>query len=129
MHLIGVKEENSWIMSRWELTYRVAWDSLLKGVASAYEYYSAPEILAGDKPVTVKNKKDILKIREDRTLVIRGLSKILKVPIMITFYNQLSAVDVSVAPFTDEFKNTDYEKFNHSLCQYMDSMEIAMYKK
>ena len=68
-----------------------------------------------------------MSIEENGDMTLRGLSKILKVPIMITFYNQLSAVDVNVARATDEFKNTDYEKFNHSLCQYLDSMELAMY--
>ena len=28
---------------------------------------------------------------------------------------------------TDEFKDADYQKFNMSLGQYMDSIELAMY--
>ncbi len=51
-----------------------------------------------------------------------------KVPIMITFYNQTNIVDVNVAKMTDEFSKTDYEKFNKSLCQYLDSIELAMYR-
>jgi hypothetical protein len=27
---------------------------------------------------------------------------------------------------SDEFKDTDYRKFNISMCQYMDSIELAM---
>jgi hypothetical protein len=47
---------------------------------------------------------------------------------MITFYNQTNIVDVNVAKVTDEFKSADYEKYNKSLCQYMSSLEIAMYR-
>lgn len=52
----------------------------------------------------------------------------IKVPIMITFYNQTNIVDVNVAKMTYEFSKTDYEKFNKSLCQYLDSIELAMYR-
>ena len=48
--------------------------------------------------------------------------------IMITFYNQTNIVDVNVAKMTDEFAVADYEKFNKSLCQYLDSIELAMYR-
>ena len=128
MHLIGVKEENGWLISRWELTYRVGWDTIAKGVSSVFEYYEQTEVLVNGNPVKVSSKEDILKTPEDRTLCIRRLSTIIKVPIMITFYNQLAAVDVSVAPANEEFKKADYEAFNHSLCQYMDSIELAMYR-
>ena len=47
---------------------------------------------------------------------------------MITFYNQLQAVRCSVACATEEFQVADYEKFNKSLAQYMDSLEIAMFR-
>jgi hypothetical protein len=46
---------------------------------------------------------------------------------MITFYNQINAVDVTAARVTDEFRDADYQKFNMSLGQYMDSIELAMY--
>ena len=44
MHLIGVKEDNAWLLSRWELTYRVGWDTIVKGVSAVYELYEHPEI-------------------------------------------------------------------------------------
>ena len=128
MHLIGVKEDNAWLISRWELTYRVGWDTIVKGVASVFEFYLQPEVLVNGKPMQVSAKEDILKLQENSNLCIRGMSKIVKVPIMITFYNQLAAVDVNVAQATDEFEGADYERFNHSLCQYMDSIELAMYR-
>ncbi|MCR5721850.1 MAG: hypothetical protein K6G72_05870 [Lachnospiraceae bacterium] len=128
MHLIGVKEEGAWLISRWNLTYRVGWDTIVKGVSTVYELYEQPEVLMDGKPVEIGAKEDILKLPERGNLCIRGISKIIKVPIMITFYNQLAAVDVNVAQATDEFKGADYERFNHSLCQYMDSIELAMYR-
>ncbi|MCM1496827.1 MAG: hypothetical protein NC089_13655 [Bacteroides sp.] len=69
-----------------------------------------------------------MNLKEARNLTFRGRSTIIKVPIMITFYNQSNAVDVCVAMMTDEFTKTDYEKFNKSLGQYLDSIELAMYK-
>ena len=128
MHLIGVKEDNAWLLSRWRLTYRVGWDTIVKGVSTVYELYEQPEVLMDGKPVQVSAKEDILKLPERGNLCIRDISKIIKVPIMITFYNQLSDVDVNVAQATEEFKGADYERFNHSLCQYLDSIELAMYR-
>ena len=61
-------------------------------------------------------------------MTIRGVSKIVQVPLMVTFFNQLQTVRVSVARATDEFKEADYKKFNMSLGQYMDSIELAMYR-
>ena len=128
MHLIGLKKEDVWIFSRWELTYPVGWDNITKAVASVYDYYDQVEVLADGEHVSVGSKDEIKDIPEDRTMTIRGISKIVKAPIMITFYNQLQAVDVNVPLDIDEFRDTDYEKFNHSLCQYMDSIELAMHR-
>lgn len=129
MHLIGVKDGSGWTLARWELTYKVGWEHIKKGVYAVYDCYKHAEILVADSPVGIDSKEDILNIPENMNMVIRGHSEIIGVPIMITFYNQLKAVDVSVAQFTDEFMDVDYEKFNHSLCQYMDSIELAMYRK
>ena len=76
----------------------------------------------------ISNKEDILKLEESGNLVIRGMSAIIKVPLMITLYNQLNVVDVSVAGATEEFREADYQKFNMSMGQYMDSIELAMYR-
>ncbi len=56
------------------------------------------------------------------------MSKIIKVPLIITFYNQLKTVNVAVARTTEEFKEANYQKFNTSLEEYMDSLELAMYR-
>ena len=46
---------------------------------------------------------------------------------MITFRNQSQAVAVSVGSVNQEFRNTTYEKYNKSMSQLMDSMEIMMH--
>ena len=61
-------------------------------------------------------------------MTIRGISKIIQVPLSITFYNQMNTVDVNTAKATSEFINTDYQKLNMSLCQFLDSLELAMYR-
>lgn len=128
MLLIHVQEENGWLLSRWNLTYRVGWEHICKAAYSVYDFYGGPEILVDGKKIEILSKDDILKIEEAGNLVIRGMSSIIKVPLMITFYNQLNAVDVSVAGATEEFREADYQKFNMSMGQYMDSIELAMYR-
>lgn len=128
MLLIGVKDENAWLISRWNLTYRVGWNHICKAVHSVYDYYQGLEILVDNHKVEVTNKDDIINLTEARTLTVRGGSTIVKVPIMITFYNQTNVVDINVAKATEEFKKAEYESFNKSLCQYLDSIELAMYR-
>ncbi|MBQ4536095.1 MAG: hypothetical protein II994_00590 [Lachnospiraceae bacterium] len=128
MLLVGVKENNGWLLSRWNLTYRVGWEQICKAVQSVYDYYSQVEILVGDALMDVETKDDVLNLEEAASLTIRGMSNIVKVPIMITFVNQTNVVDVNVAQMTEEFSEADYQKFNMSLCQYMDSIELAMHR-
>lgn len=127
MLLLGVKKENDWLLAEYNLTYKVGWENICKAVSLAYEYYDNVEILVDNK-VNICSKEEILQLDEARTMTIRGVSKIIQVPLMITFFNQLQTVRVSVACATDEFKDTDYKKFNMSLGQYMDSIELAMYR-
>lgn len=127
MHLIGVKEDNGWLSSRWELTYPTGWNGILNGVRSAYRYFDQPEILVNSDPVRIDSEEDISRIPESGNMTLRGLSQLIKAPVSIRLYNQLSAVDVTVAQSTDEFKKADYEQFNHSMCQFLDSFELAMH--
>ena len=129
MLLIGVREEKGWLLSEWRLSYRVSWAQLRKAVYVMYDFYDVTEILVGDKKVDIKNKKEIKKLPEDISLTIRGMSGILNVPVSITFYNQTRAVYANVAGATEEFKEADYQKFNMSMSEYMDSIEIAMHAK
>ena len=59
--------------------------------------------------------------------MLRGISTVITAPLMISFYNQVQFVNVSVAAVNDEFRDTDYEKYNKSMGQLMDSMEIMMH--
>lgn len=128
MLLIGVKEENAWLISRWNLTYRVGWQHMCKAVYSVCDFYQGLEILVDNEKIEVNNKDDILNLAEAKTMTVRGESTIIKVPIMITFYNQTNIVDINVAKATEEFLKAEYESFNKSLCQYLDSIELAMYR-
>lgn len=128
MLLIEVKKENGWLSSRWQLTYPVGWEQICKAASSAFDYYNNIEILVDGAVVTVTSKEDLLKLEEAGMMTIRGLSKVIKVPLMITFYNQQNTVSVWVACATVEFERADYRHFNKSLGQYLDSMELAMYR-
>ena len=127
MLLVGVKQNEGWLTSRWNLTYRVGWESLCKAVCAAYGTFVRPEVLVDGRQVAVSGKEAILQLAEGRSLTVRGISSILKVPVMVTFLNQTNAVDVNVAQASKELAEADYEKFNRSLCQFMDSFEISMY--
>lgn len=128
MVLLDVKENNGWLSSRWNLTYRIGWQQICKAVNSVYQYYNNAELLTDGMQVNISNPDDILKLDECSSMIIRGLSTIIKCPVMITFYNQMQFVDVTVPSMTDEFNTADYKSFNMSLGQYMDSIELAMYR-
>ncbi len=127
MLLVGQHEEEGWIRSTFNLTYRVAWEQLLLAVYGAYRYFSDPEVLVDGEPVDIADPTDILSIAENRNIMLRGISTVITAPLMITFYNQVHFVNVSVGAVNDEFRDTDYEKYNKSMCQLMDSMEIMMH--
>ena len=126
MLLRDLREQDGWIYSSWDLTYPTGWEGILKAAETIYEYYTGCEVLADGSHAPLRTSKDIASIPEVGNLTVRGLSTILGVPVMITFYNQTRAVEVLVAAASDEFKDTDYRKFNISMCQYMDSIELAM---
>lgn len=128
MLLLEIKENAGWVLSQWNLTYAVGWEQICKAVYFMFDYYDNTEILVDDKLIDLSSKEEIIKIDESGSMTIRGVSKIMKVPLMITFFNQTSAVNVNVAQVNEEFKIVDYQKFNFSLCQYMDSVELSMHR-
>lgn len=128
MLLLDVKEENGWLFSTFQLTYKVSWERLCHGVRSIMDYYDQPEIFLDGNKLELINKNSFAELEEGSQLMIRGMSTILRVPIMITFYNQLPTVSVSVAAATEEYETADYKSFNLSLGQYMDSIELAMHR-
>ena len=132
MRLIGVAKENDWLFSEWRLTYRVGWGQILSAGMLIFHYTEDPEIMIGDagesRVVAVRDEKDILSLKESGFLTNRGMSEMIRFPLMITFYNQLDLVRASVACATEEFMEADYKNFNLSMCQFMDSAELAMYR-
>ena len=128
MLLLGVEKENGWLLAEYSLTYRVDWEHICKGVKLAYDYYENVEVLVDDKIVNINSKEQVMDLKEAGKMTIRGISKIIGVPLMITFFNQLQVARCLVACVTEEFQVADYEKFNKSLAQYMDSLEIAMFR-
>lgn len=129
MLLLGVREENDWLASTFNLTYPASWEKICKAVNRTYEFFEDTEILVDGVVKDVDSKDDILNLAEAGSMTIRGMSKIIKVPLMITFFNQLKTVNVAVACMTEEFKDADYQKFNFSLGEFMDSVELSMYVK
>lgn len=127
MLLRGVKKENGWLRSEWSLTYGIGWDGICKAAKCVYHDLNNPELLINSEPAEIKEEEDILIIEESLNLTIRGMSKTLHVPIMITFYNQLTLVRVTVACANEEFSEADYRNFNLSMGQYMDSVELNMF--
>jgi len=133
MVLQGVKKQDGWLLSEWRLTYRVGWGQICAAAERIRQYTKDPEILisdaGGQEVITAAEAKAVREIREAGTLTIRGMSKILEVPVSITFFNQLDLVRAAVACAAEEFREADYEKFNKSMGQFMDSAELAMYAK
>ncbi len=134
MLLIGFTEEPGWIRSTFNLTYRVSWETLLKGVRGVYPYMrdvsqnaDNPEILVDDEIIQISSPDEILAIPEASSITIRGFVPVIKTAAMLVFHNQVSFVNVAVGRVGEEYQNTDYEKFNKSLGQFMDSIEIMMH--
>ena len=87
----------------------------------------SPEVLVDDAIIQISSRDEILAIPEAGSITIRGFSPVIKAPAMLVFHNQVSFVNVAVGRVGEEYQNTDYEKFNKSLCQFMDSIEIMMH--
>ena len=128
MLLKDVREQKGWVFSNWELTYDAGWKEILKAVRSVYDYHEKREILVDGTRKAVPDKEAVLSLEEGSSLTVRGISTILRVPLMMVFHKNSSDLEVAVGAVTDEFKGTDYRKFNTSMCQYMTSIEIAMYR-
>ena len=84
MLLIGFTEEPGWIRSTFNLTYRVPWEGLLKGVRGVYPYIEDAEVQVDGDPLHFSAPEDLLAIPEASSIMIRGMSPILKAPIMLT---------------------------------------------
>lgn len=128
MLLRDLKEDENWLTSAWQLTYRVGWEHILRGVYAVYDSFVRTDILVNQRELPDISKESVPAIEEGSNLTIRGMSRTLGVPLMMTFYNQTNIVEVFVAKATEEFKSADYKSFNISMCQFLDSVELAMYR-
>ena len=88
MLLAGLTEEPGWIRSSFNLTYRVPWEKLIQGVRGVYPYIEDAEVQVDGDPLHFSAPEDLLAIPEASSIMIRGMSPILKAPIMLTFFNQ-----------------------------------------
>lgn len=127
MVLSTVKEDNDgFLVARWHTTYSISWENILKTVRDIIENYIMPGIIVNDNiKIDIIDLDDILKIKEAVSLTICGMSKTYKIPIIIRFYTQLSIVESEIP---SEFLKCDYEKVNKAMGQYMDSIELKMFK-
>ena len=133
MLLIGVRKDDGWQHARWELTYPAGWVNICNGVAEVFESFEDTEILiaqdmeSGKQSVNIQSKDEIAGISESSLMTIRGMSKVFELPLTMTFYNQTKIVDIAIPADGKEFAETNYEKFNHSFCAFMDSIELYMH--
>ena len=127
MILIREKEEKGWVHANYRLTRPVSWQQQLKAVHGVYGYFKKTEILVDGLPIQISQPEEILQTPESNAISIRGVLTIIDVPVVVTFYNQADYVNAMVACANEEFQNTNYEKFNKSMSQIMDSLELMMY--
>lgn len=128
MLLLGVKEQENWLYSRWQLTWGTGWESICKGAWRLYNDLKDPELFVdGEKQPAFEEQDRILDIPEHGDLMIRGLSRTLEVPVMISFRNQTNLVSLTLPAKKGLCDSTDYETFNRALAPYVDSLELAMF--
>ena len=117
---------NPWVSTSWQLTYKVSWAHFCKAIDAIKQFYDNLEVFRDNSLVSISLTEKV-DIPEASTLTIRGMSKILNVPVMITFANQSQTIGVYFT--TDRHsEDVDYKFINYTLGQYLDSIEIAMYR-
>lgn len=119
--------ESPWICSTWQLTYKVSWNQICKAAEAIKKYYDSLEIFIDNTNININEQQTLLSLPEGSNLTIRGLSKILNIPIMITFTNQVQAITV-YSTQRDKTIEVNYKSINYELCQYLDSIELAMHR-
>ena len=127
MLLIGVKENEGWLYSRWQLTWGIGWLNVCKGGRVLLEDFDKPEVYVEDEKLEpFADPEDIFKVPERGNMTVRGLSKTLGIPVMVSFTNQVKLVSVTMPASKDVVDTTDYEAFNKEIAPYVDSLEIMM---
>ena len=128
MLLIGVKKDEGWLYSRWNLTWGAGWLTLCKGGRVLLDDFDNPEVFVdGERIPSFKDPEEIMEVPEHREMRVRGFSRTLGLPVMVDFYNQTKVVDVTLPASEKVVDTTDYETFNKEIAPYVDSMEIMMF--
>lgn len=137
MVLRDFKEQKEWLLTVWQLTYKVGWKGVLYIAEAMYPYLGQGELLsnagrADEANLTAKvsgmdNKFMSLLDKEEASLTVRGMSKILKCPLQMTIYNQTyvceASLPVSFFKDFDTCKNK-YRQIAEALGQLLNSAEI-----
>lgn len=125
--MLNLNEKDQWLFTYWEFTYKVSWPQICKAAQRFYDDLHQVEILVDQKPIQVDSKDAINQIEEARNLTIRGISRLYDAPMMITFYNQTKAVDVTLPTKSSKHDLTDYQTLNIFLTHYLTSKELGIY--
>ena len=54
MLFMGHHEDDGWLLSTFNLTFRASWEMMLQGVYEAWHYFANVEILVDRKPIEIK---------------------------------------------------------------------------
>lgn len=137
MVLRDFMEQNEWLFTVWQLTYKADWKSVLYIAEAMYPYLERGEVLSNagredeaklTAKVSDKEKKFMsLLDQEEASLTVRGMSKILKCPLQMILYNQTNVCEVSVpVQFFKDFDTCEnkYQQISETLGQLLNSAEI-----
>lgn len=137
MILRDFKVQEEWLLTVWQLTYKVDWKGVVYIAEAMYPYLGQGEVLLNanredEANLTAKvsgkdNKFISLLDKEGASLTVRGMSKILKCPIQTTIYNQTYVCEASLpVSFFKDFDTCEnkYQQIAQTLGQLFNSAEI-----
>lgn len=137
MVLRDFEEQKEWLLTVWQLTYKVDWKGVLYIAEAMYPYLGQREVLSNagredEANLTAKvsgkdNKFMCLLDKEEASLTVRGMSKILKCPLQMTVYNQTYVCEalLPVSFFKDfDACENKYRQIAEALGQLLNSAEI-----
>lgn len=139
MELREYKQHGDWLITGWQLTYKIGWKGVLLISEAVFSYLEHGEVLFRDK-LTAETESNItekvkgsekrfmsLADEEGAVLTIRGMSKILKCPFQMRLFNQSDVCEVSVpAALIKDYETSDrkYEMISLRIGHYLNSAEI-----
>ena len=75
--LLSVRKEDGWLLSTFNLTYKVGWDNICKAIYATYDCYENVEVLIDDKTIEINSKEEILKLEEAGNMTMSWMCKII----------------------------------------------------